>query len=168
MGVKNSYGLAKLELGTYSTVDGTATNFVEYPVYKDTMVISEAEPTATKHFQAGKVHPIVVNLQGGEEVASFTIMDTQADTMATLLGGTVTTVGQVKTWKKATGQPTEIIKVLRATTLDGRVITISRGSLMAKKNLDLGDAKLAGIDVKVTVTETGFSGVAPMTITEAV
>lgn len=165
MAVIYSVGLAKLELGDVSTTDGIISNWVEYPVYKDTAKIEEVAPTETKYYQAGKPHPVKVGLQGGGDKITLSIMDVSPATLAALQGGTVTTTNGVATWSKAAGQMKEKIKAVRATTLDGFVYVINRGSLRANRNFNLAENSIALLDIVVEATDTGFPAIAPATWT---
>lgn len=158
--------VSKVEVGVFNAVDGTITGWTEIQAYKDTVKISESEPTATKHFQAGRPTPRKIVYTNGEETFKLSIMNTSAASLEAALGGTITTVATVDTWNKPKGITGEVIKALRITTGDGAVITVPRGSWVGVKNFDLGDTTIALIDITVTPTDTGFDLVPDVSITD--
>lgn len=159
-------GLQKLEVGDFNPIDGSISNLVEVQVYKDTLKITESEPTQTKHYQAGKTAPKKIHYENGEETIKFSVMDTSAASLLACLGGTVTAVNSVDTWNKPKGVQSERIKALKATTSDGAIITIPRGSWIGVKNFDLADSSIGLIDITVTPTDTGLVGVADFSVTD--
>lgn len=163
---KYNVGLAKLEIGDYNATTGAATNFVELQVYKDTCTITEAKATKTPYFQAGKPAPVKIGLQTQPVVVMFSVMNTEASSLLQLFGGTVTTLNGVSTWNKPKGNQAEVIKILKATTLDGSVITVARGSLLAGKTFNLAENNIALIEVEVTETETGLPAVFNFTVSD--
>lgn len=153
---KYSVGLAKLELGDFNPTTGAITNLVEVEVYKDTLKITEEAPTKTKHYQAGKSSPRKIAYQGGSEMAAFSIMNVAAAALVVALGGTVTTLDGKTSWNKPKGVVGERIKALVATTLDGFVYTIPRGSISGKKNFDGSESSIFLTEIEVEVTDTGL------------
>jgi hypothetical protein len=147
-------GLKKLEIGDFN--NGTPNNFVELKVHRDTMTIDKPDATENKFYQAGQSSPVLITTQeAGGLMASFDILDTSADTMLMLCGGTVTTVNNVKTWNSPVGNRSPIIKAIRATTLQGGLIVINRGALIAKESFSLAENNIAVIKVKVEALDTG-------------
>jgi len=165
MSVYNT-GLKSLKVGDFNPTTGAVTNLVEVQVYKDTLKISETEPTQTKHYQAGKTAPKKIHYENGEETIKFSVMDTSADSLLACLGGTVTTVNTVKTWHKPKGIQKERIKALVAETSDGALITVPRGSWIGIKNFDLADASIGLLDITVTPTDTGLDEIADFSVTD--
>lgn len=159
-------GLKKLEVGEFDPATGAITGLVEVQVYKDTLKITESESAQTKHYQAGKTAPKKIHYEAGEETVKFSIMDTSAASLLTSLGGTVTTVTGVSTWNKAKGVQRERIKALVATTSDGALIKIPRGSWVGVKNFDMADTAIGLIDITVTPTDTGLDAVADFSVTD--
>lgn len=159
-------GLRKLEVGDFNPATGAISNLVEIQVYKDTLKITETEPTQTKHYQAGKTAPKKIAITAGEETVKFSVMDTSADSLKACLDGDVVTLVGVKTWHKAKGAPTEKIKALVATTSDGAVITIPRGSWIGVKNFDMADAAIGLIDITVMPTDTGLPLISDFSVTD--
>lgn len=155
MGTYN-VGLKKLQVGDFNPATGAITNLVEIEVYKDTMKITEEKPTKTKHFQAGKSSPRKIAIQGGSEMAAFSVMNTAAASLAQCLGGTVTTVDDRDKWIKPKGMAQEQIKALVAETLDGSIYTITRGSWSGVKNFDLSETGIALMEIEVEATDTGL------------
>lgn len=165
MSVYNT-GLKSLKVGDFNPATGAITNLVEVQVYKDTLKITETEPTQTKHYQAGKTAPKKIHYEAGEETVKFSVMDTSAASLLACLGGTVTTVNAVDTWNKAKGVQRERIKALVAETSDGALIKIPRGSWIGVKNFDMADAAIGLIDITVTPTDTGLEEISDFTVTD--
>lgn len=159
-------GLKSLKVGDFNPADGSISNLKEVEVYKDTLKITESEPTQTKHFQAGKSAPKKIHYENGEETVKFSVMDTSADSLQVCLGGTVTTLNSQKTWNKAKGLQKERIKALVAETGDGAIITIPRGSWTGIKNFDLAQTAIGLIDITVTPTDTGFDNIPDFSVTD--
>lgn len=165
MSVYNT-GLKSLKVGDFNPTTGAVTNLVEVQVYKDTLKITESEPAQTKHYQAGKSAPKKIHYENGEETIKFSVMDTSAESLLACLGGTVTTLNNVKTWNKPKGNFTERIKALVAETSDGALIKIPRGSWVGVKNFDLADTAIGLIDITVVPTDTGLDNIADFTVTD--
>ena len=165
MAVYNT-GLKSLKVGDFNPTTGAISNLVEVQVYKDTLKITETEPTQTKHYQAGKTAPKKIHYENGEETVKFSVMDTSATSLLACLGGTITTVNTVDTWNKPKGVQKERIKALVAETSDGALIKIPRGSWIGVKNFDLADTAIGLIDITVTPTDTGLESIADFTVTD--
>lgn len=165
MSVYNT-GLKSLKVGDFDPVTGAISNLVEIEVYKNTLKITETEPTQTKHFQAGKASPKKVHRENSEVEIKFSVMNTSADSLHTCLGGTVTTVDDVKTWHQQKGIQKEKIKALVAETSDGALIKAPRGSWFGVKNFDLADTGIGLIDITVTPTDTGLDAIGDFTVTD--
>lgn len=161
----NSYnvGCKSVKMGDFNATTGAVSNLVALEVYRDTVQITEAEPTATKHYKVGSSSPIKINLMDGVETAAFSVVNTGTASFATLFGGTVATVDGKATWNRPKGHKQEIIKALVVETLDGAVYTIPRGSWRASKNLALTETGIALIPVIVEVTDTGLANIADVT-----
>lgn len=147
-------GLKKLEIGDFNA--GTPGNYVEFKVLRDTMTIERPDPTENKFYQAGVSSPVLITTQdAGGLTASFNILDTAADTLLALIGGTITTVSGVKTWNAPTGNRSPLTKSIRATTLQGGIILINKGALIATEMFSLSENAIAQIKVKVEALDTG-------------
>ncbi|MFC0182744.1 hypothetical protein ACFFJX_09290 [Pseudarcicella hirudinis] len=53
-----SVGCAKVEIGDFSTTDGTTTNYSQIAVLKDTVYLNESAPTKNKFFKVGSPSPV--------------------------------------------------------------------------------------------------------------
>lgn len=162
MGIYN-VGLKSLKIGDFDPATGAISNLVAVEVYKNTLKITEEKPTKTKHFQAGVNSPRKIAIQGGSEMAAFSIMNTAAASLAVALGGTVTTVNTRQRWAKPKGTPKERIKALVAESLDGAIYTIPRGSWTGVKNFDTDEGALYLMEIEVEVTDTGLDLIADVT-----
>jgi hypothetical protein len=157
-------GLKSLEIGDFN--NGTPNNFVAVKVLRDTMTIEKPDPTENKFYQAGQASPVLVTTQeAGGLMATFSVLDTSADTLLMLIGGSVTTLNGVKTWNAPTGSRSPLIKAIRATTLQNGTIQINRGALIATESFSLSENNIAVIKVKVEALDTGI-GLASVQFTD--
>lgn len=157
-------GLRKLEIGDFN--NGTPSGFAEIKVLRDSMTISRPDPTQNKFYQAGQSSPVLITTQdAGGYTAEFTVLDTSADNLLLLCGGTVTTVNAVKTWNEPTGSVAPVVKAVKATTLQGGIVTFNRASLIATPMFNLAENTITGIKVKVEALDTG-TGLAAVQFTD--
>lgn len=161
----NSYnvGCKSVKMGDFNATTGAISNLVELEVYKDTVQITEAEPTPNKHYKVGSANPIKINLMDGVETAAFSIVNTGTASFARQFGGTIVTVDGKPVWNRPKGHKQELIKALVVETLDGAVYTITRGSWRSSRNLALTEAGIALIPTVVEVTDTGLANIADVT-----
>ncbi|MDO9554527.1 hypothetical protein [Rhodonellum sp.] len=161
-----TYGASKIELGVFSAVDGSASGFVEIPVYKDTFTMTEAEPNKTQHYQQGRSNPRLERFNANPLDIAFQIMDTDPDVLLQFLGGTVATVNTKKVWRSPKTK-SEQVKALRITCDDGSIIVIPKFNFYARPNLTITDANINLIDISGSVNDTGFVEVPDITWGEA-
>jgi hypothetical protein len=162
---KYNYGVLKMEVGTYSEVDGTSSAWAEVENYKDTIVMSEEDPTVSNHFKQGEANPKITRQSPGAQTVEFSIMDLSADSKVLWIGGTKTTVSTKDTWS-APKSKTAKIKSLRFTLETGEILTIPKVSCFAKLDFKASDADIDLITVSGTILDTGIVDVAPMTLAD--
>ncbi|ADY51515.1 hypothetical protein Pedsa_0943 [Pseudopedobacter saltans DSM 12145] len=162
---KYKYGVIKSEVGTYNEVDGTSTGWAEIEPYKDTIVITEEDPTTTNHFKQGDANPKITRQQPGAQNIELSIMDLSADSKVMWLGGTKTTVSTKETWN-APKVKTPKIKSLRFTLETGEILTIPKVSCFGKLDFKASDTDIDLITVSGVIQDPGFAGVAPMMIAD--
>lgn len=152
-----SFNLKKLEIGEFDPATGALVDPVEIAVYKNTLDLVETDETTTPIYQYGKKAPKVI-LHSGDNVeeVTFNVMDTSAASKAFWLGGTVTTADGVSKYHKPKGLVPEKIVYMKATTEDGAVMYIPRGSAVAKKDFKARDNDIFIMPVKITPTDTGL------------
>jgi hypothetical protein len=162
---KYKYGVLKMEVGTYSEVDGTSTDWVEVEAYKDTIVMSEEDPTVSNHFKQGEANPKITRQTPGAQTVEFSIMDLSAASKVDWIGGTVTTVSTKDTWS-APKSKTPKIKSLRWTLETGEILTVPKVTCFSKLDFKASDEDIDLILVSGTILDPGFVGVAPMTLAD--
>lgn len=129
----------KVEVGDFSLVDGTISNWVEVKVLKNSVNIQYALPTRTKFFEAGRKFPFITAMQEGAFSVNFSATKLNPDEIVKFVDGTVATVDGVKTFALATTQVKEKIKAFRITTPDNFVMVIAKASTVAGMNFQLMD-----------------------------
>lgn len=152
------YGCKKIELGTFSEVDGSTSAFAEIPVYRDTFTMSESEPTVTEHFQQGRNNPRVRKATPSSVEIAFQVMDTDSAELVKHLGGTVTQVNMEDVWNAPKNRG-EVVKALRITMEDDSVITVPAFSHYARPNLEITESSIHLIDITGIIRDTGFPAV---------
>jgi len=161
-----TYGASKIELGDFNPVDGSTSNFVEIPVYKDTFTMTEAEPNKTQHYQQGRSNPRLERFNANPLDITFQIMDTDPDILLKFLGGATAVVNTKNVWQ-APKTKSEKTNALKITCEDGSVILVPKFNYYARPNLTITDANINLIDVSGSVNDTGFVGVPDITWGEA-
>lgn len=159
-------GLKKFEIGTFDPSDGTTSDWVEIPSYKDTLRHTETAGNTTRHYQAGKATPIKTHTEVGEETIAISVPQTDAATLLKIFGGTVTTVEGIDTWNKPKTFGAEVIKSVRYESLDGTKVLIPKASMVGVKNFDGTETNIWLIDVTFTPQDTGLPAVADVQIAD--
>lgn len=148
-----SYGVSKVEFGTFDTATGAITSPVEIPAFKDSVDNQEEDAPETPFYQEGKASPRRVVYGQAKETFKLSIMDSGAAMAAKFIGGTVTTVETNDTWHKGTSKA-GTAGGFRFTTTDGCVCTVY-GAFVAKRNNKMSDSNIRLIDITITPIETG-------------
>ena len=162
-----TFGIASFKIAAIDPITGLASGALASigDIYKDTCDLTEAEPTETKIYAEQSVNPRKVLSTPGEETLKFSLMSTAADSLQTMLGGTVTTVATVKTWNKSK-TPVVIEKFVEIITLDGTKIEMPRVSFTGKKNFQFRRNNIILIDVMGTILNPLIDAVPAIRITE--
>ncbi|PSL06540.1 hypothetical protein [Cecembia rubra] len=155
---KVKYGAKKIEFGDFNPTTGATSNYVAIPVYRDSFVMTEPEPSVTPHFEQGKINPRVRRVSPAAIDVSFQLMETDPDALEMALGGTVTTVNTVKKWNAPKFRG-ERVKALRITVEDDSVIEIPAFSHYSRPNFEITEANINLIDVSGVVMDTGIDEV---------
>ncbi|MCH7400125.1 hypothetical protein MM236_19170 [Belliella sp. DSM 107340] len=159
---KVRYGAKRIELGVFDPETGATSAYFEMPVYRDTFTMTEPEPAVTEHFQQGKINPRVRRVTPASIEISFQLMDTDADSLAAALGGTVTTVDGVKKWNAPKNRG-EKLKALRITVEDDSVIEVPAFSHYVRPNFEITEANINLLDVSGVVLDSGLDEVPDFT-----
>lgn len=161
-----TYGAKKIEMGDFNPTTGESSNWVEVPVYRDTITINEPEATVQEHFQQGRSSPRVRKITPQPMAIAFQLMDTDPDALQAALGGTVTTVNGAKKFNapKYRGEQT---KSLRITVEDDSIITVPRFSHFVRPNFAITETTINVLDVNGSVMDTGLAEVPDWTWEEA-
>ncbi|MGE0931666.1 hypothetical protein [Peijinzhouia sedimentorum] len=149
-----TYGCIKIEMASFDPSDGTNGAFTAVPVYRDTIVIVDGEPTVSNHFQQGKKNPAVSRMSPTPTEISFQLLHTDPDALAAAMGGTVTTVEGVKSWAPPK-QRYQLVKGVRFTFEDGSTLTVPAYSHFARMNNTVTEANINLIDVSGIVLDPG-------------
>ena len=156
----------KVEVGDFSLVDGTISNWTEVKVLKNSVNIQLALPTRTKFHEAGKKFPFITALQEGTLTGNFSATSLAPDALAKFIDGTVSTADGVKTFGMGDTQVKEKFQALRFTTRDNFVMVVSKASIIAGLNFQLMDNQVPLLPIEFEPADTGFSNVKPVTWTE--
>lgn len=159
---KVTYGAKKIEEGTWDPVAKTTSDWVELPVYNETFVLNEAEPSVNEHKQQGKSNPRVRRVTPASMAVTYQLMDTDPQALLKAFGGSVNAVDGADVWSAPKNRGEEI-KSLRITVEDDSIIMIPAFSRYARPNLAITDANINLIDVSGVVTDTGDDELPDMT-----
>lgn len=85
---KYSVGCKELRIGAIGALGVMGTSLAAYSPYKNTVKITEADPTKTPHFGENKRYPDVVVVENGATEIAFEIHDLSKANLAKFLGGT--------------------------------------------------------------------------------
>ena len=163
-----SFGLRSLKIGDIDPVTGLGTNMVSIgDVYKDTCDLIESDPQKFPHFsEQNPTNAVKIFTQAGEEVLKFSLMSTSSASLATVLGGTVTTLDTVTTWNKPAAN-TDIEKFVELITVDGTKIVYPRASMTGKRNYQIRANGINLIDVFMTPMQPLVAGLAAVMQTDS-
>lgn len=165
-----AFGIASFEIADIDPLTGLAlagTLASIGDIYQDSCELMEADPELTKIFAEQKQRPVKVLVTPGDKTIKLSLLDTSADALLRVFGGTITTVSLVKTWN----QPKKSViieKFVKITTQDGYIITIPRGSLSAKQNFKFAKKGVLLLDVMIEVTEPKIATLPAMSCTDPV
>lgn len=164
-----SFGIKTFKIGDIDPDTGLGTGLTEISVFKDSAELSEGDPQQNPIYsEQSPFIPKKIFLSPSGDTLKFSVMSTDADTLALLLGGVVTTVAGppiVKTWNKADGV-VDIEKYFEIETVDGAIIKIYRGKTLGKKNFKFSAAGILLIDVTVVPMVPLVADLSSMTIDE--
>ncbi|MES2651267.1 MAG: hypothetical protein V4663_05975 [Bacteroidota bacterium] len=159
-------GISSAEVGVFNPADGTVTGWTQIAVYKNTLKHVEEPGAETNHFEAGKSSPVKTHFENGMEKITFQIPKTDPDSLKQALDGDVTTVSGVKSWHKKKGTKKPIIRAFRYTSLDGTLVTVTKGQWNGSRNTDGSETAIWLMDITVTVLDTGFPLISDVIVKE--
>jgi len=160
-----TYGAKKIEMGDWDPVLKSTSNWVELPVYNETFVLTEAEPSVNEHKQQGKSNPRLRRVTPASMAISYQLMDTDPQALMKAFGGTIAVVNTADVWSAPKNRG-EVIKSLKITAEDDSIITVPAFSHYARLNLTITDANINLIDVSGVVSDTGADATPDFTWSE--
>ena len=161
---KYTLGLSKIELGPIGEDGDMGSNLAQLGyTYQDSATFTGEDPELTEFYAEEVDDPVVQNSRAGKYTLNFQLMNPSADTMKTLMGGTVNT--STGAWEAPNAQPRiELSCVI--TPAQGFKFVIPRMNIVAKVNATLSKTGMTLIDVAGTVLTPTKSGVSKMTLEE--
>ncbi len=163
-----SFGVASLKIGDIDPETGlleAGTLVSVGDIYKDTCDLMESDPAKTPIYAEQAVNPRHVFATQGEESLVFSLMSTAADSLVTVLGGTVTTVGGVKSWNKPKGY-VNIEKFVELITLDGTKVVYPRGSISGKRDFKFRRNGINLVPVSIVPLDPKVANVPAVIVTD--
>ena len=143
--------LEKIEISDIESDVGLGTNFaVLGKTYKDTAELTGADPEIFEHQSEESEDPEEIIMRKGKVTVKWSIMDTDADTLIKVLGGTSTGTAPDKIWS-APDQAANIEKSVKITPKAGKVINIVRTKIVAKPNYKLSTTGIFLVDITATI-----------------
>lgn len=143
--------LEKIEISDIEEDGGLGTDFaVLGKTYKDTAELMGADPEVFEHQSEESEDPEETVTRKGKVTVKWSIMDTDADTLVKVLGGTSTGMVPDKIWS-APDQAAEIEKSIKITPKSGKVVNIVRAKLVGKPNYKLSYTGIFLVDIIATI-----------------
>lgn len=164
MAETRTLGLETIEVGDIAIDGGVSSDFAPLGVtYRDTAELTQEDPDITEHYSEENDEPEEVVTSKGKTTISWSIINSDPDTLAEVLGGEVKTVGDKKVWE-APPSGVEIEKSIRITPKRGAVITIPRAKIVAKINYKIARTGIFMVEITATVLTPRKAGTASMII----
>ncbi len=159
--------LLKIEISDIAGDGGLGTSFaVLGKTYKDTAELMGADPEVFEHNSEESEDPEEMVTHKGKVTIKWSIMDTDADTLVKVLGGTSTGTAPNKIWS-APDQAPSIEKSIKITPKSGKVINIVRTKLVAKPNYKLASNGIFLVDITATILAPTKAATASWQVGEA-
>lgn len=160
-----TYGLTTIKMGAILPSGGMGTSLATIGyTQKDSAKLVQDDPEMIEHYAEETDDPILTIGQSGKIVLSFTLMDPDADALATVLGGSTT--GTPKVWTPDATY-TQVEKSIEITPQGGfGKIEIPRAHVIGKINAELAKKGLFVVDMKCTILTPTLAGLAKISITD--
>jgi hypothetical protein len=143
--------LLKIEISAIAEDGGLGIDFDPLgKTYKDTAELMGADPEVFEHNSEESEDPEEIVTHKGKVTVKWSIMDSDADTLIKVLGGTSTGTAPNKIWSAPDQAPT-IEKSVKITPKVGKVINIVRAKIVAKPNYKLASNGIFLVDITATI-----------------
>ncbi|OZI09582.1 hypothetical protein BWI93_03095 [Siphonobacter sp. BAB-5385] len=157
-------GLASIEVGAVAADGGPGTTLTSLGyTFEDSCTMTQDDPEVNEFFAEEVEDPIVRKMKKGRTTFAWQLMDPDAETLQKIFGGTVSS-GTPKTWSAPDVTPS-IEQTVKITPHEGLVITIPRGSLVAKVNAQFSRKGMFLVDISVVPLKPKKAGVGTMQAT---
>jgi hypothetical protein len=160
-------GVSKIELSDIAGDGGLGIGFAALgKTYKDTAELMGEDPEVFEHRSEENDDPEEVVVTKGKVTVKWSIMDSDADTLVKVLGGTATGVAPNKIWNDAASAP-NIEKSIKITPKSGKVINIVRAKIVAKVNYKIARNGIFLVDIVATILAPTKAATAAWSVGEA-
>jgi hypothetical protein len=157
-------GLTKIEISDIAVDGGLGTTFAALgKTYKDTADLQGADPAVFEHYSEESDDPEEIVETKGKVTIKWSIMDSDADTLVKVLGGTSSGTAPNKTWSDGNSAPS-IEKSIKITPKVGKVVSIVRAKIVAKPNYKLSKNGIFLVDITATVLTPTKAATASWTV----
>jgi len=164
MAETRTLGLSSIEISDIASDGGIGATFAPLGVtYKDSAELTSDEPEITEHYSEENDEPEETISKRGLTKIKWSIIDSDADTLVKILGGTATGTAPNKVWS-APSSVVDIEKSIKITPKAGKAINIVRARLVAKINYKLSRTGILLIDIVATVLTPKKADTDPYTI----
>jgi|WetSurMetagenome_2_1015567.scaffolds.fasta_scaffold00003_155 hypothetical protein len=144
-------GLTSIEIGDVAVDGGMGTVLaVLGKTYKDTAELMGADPEIFEHRSEESDDPEETVETKGKITLKWSIMDSDADTLVKVLGGTSTGTAPNKIWSAPATAP-NVEKSVKITPKSGKIINIVRTKIVAKPNYKLAKNGIFLVDIIATI-----------------
>lgn len=166
MGTKVKIGIASIKIGDIASDGGMSANLeVLGNTAEDSCKINFEDGEETKFFVEEHDNPIYVQTKQGAINIQFQIPEYDLDTVAKVMGGTVTGTAGNKVYK-APMKGVTIEKSLQIENQVGAILRFPRVQITGKFTSDIGKKNLMALDIKANVLNPTKSGVSRFEIQE--
>lgn len=157
-------GLETIEVGDIALDGGVSTSFAPLGVtYRETAELTQEDPEVTEHYSEENDEPEEIVTSKGKTTITWSIINSDPETLAGVLGGQVKLVDGNDVWEAPPGG-VEIEKSIRVTPKRGARITIPRAKIVAKINYKIARTGIFMVELTATVLTPRKAGTASMII----
>ena len=155
---KYTLGLCEIKVGDVAETGDMPDSLAKIgKTYKDTAKITQNASDVTEHYEEGKAAPEIRKKSKKIPTLEFSVMDADADTLATNIGGTATGSVGSKSWE-FDGDEIVANKAIKVVTEQGFDIDIPNGDIEATIDADLSAKGIFLVKFVVTPCATGVTG----------
>lgn len=155
---KYTLGLCEIKVGDVAETGDMPDSLAKIgKTYKDTAKITQNASDVTEHYEEGKAAPEIRKKSKKIPTLEFSVMDADADTLATYIGGTATGSLGSKSWE-FDGDEIVANKAIKVVTEQGFDIDIPNADIEATIDADLSAKGIFLVKFVVTPCATGVTG----------